>query len=146
MSKNEKNKTARVYFRVTEDEKKLISERAKAAGMSISKYILTISERKRLINPEPIVRLLIEINRIGNNINQIARVANSERSVSKNQIEAVERQMEYLNKKMEAMMNFVFASEPTPLPHSPDTIRYHLDEIESLLYEVLNKQEKQDGE
>lgn len=146
MSKNEKNKTARVYFRVTDDEKKLISERAKAAGMSMSKYILTISERKRLINPEPIVRLLIEINRIGNNINQIARVANSERSVSKNQIKAVERQMEYLNKKMEAMMNFVFAAEPMPLPHSPDTIRYHLDEIESLLYEVLNKQEKQDGE
>lgn len=146
MSKNEKNKTERVYFRVTQNEKKLISERAKAAGMSISKYILTISERKRLINPEPVVRLLIEINRIGNNINQIARVANSEHSVSKNQIETVERQMEYLNKKMEAMMNFVFANEQTPLPHSPDTIRYHLDEIESLLYEVLNNQEKQDGE
>lgn len=146
MSKNEKNKTTNIIFRVTDDEKKLISERAKAAGMSISKYFLTISERKRLINPEPIVRLLIEINRIGNNINQIARVANSERSVSKNQIEAVERQMEYLNKKMEAMMNFVFAAEPTPLPPSPDTIKYHLDEIQSLLYEILNKEKPQDGE
>ena len=142
MKKSQNCKTENIIFRVTKNEKLLLSQRAKAAGMTISKYIITISEHKRLVNPEPIVRLLIEVNRIGNNINQIARVANTQQMISNNQVEALNRQMEYLNKKVEYAMSLTFEQEKTVIPHSPDTIKYHLNEIESILYEILGNQEK----
>lgn len=39
--------------------------------------------------PDEYVRLLREINAIGNNINQIARIANAERHISEDKIETV---------------------------------------------------------
>lgn len=146
MQKIENCKSERIYFRVTKKEKKLIMARAKAAGLSVSKYIITLSERKRIINPEPIVRLILEVNHIGTNINQIARVANTTQSVSQNQIDALLKQMEYLKKKTDNAMSLTFEHEKTEMPHSPDTIKYHLDEITSIVYEILNNQKEQDSE
>lgn len=146
MQKNENCKTERIYFRVTKNEKKILSRRAKAAGLTLSKYFLTLSERKRLINPEPILRLLLEVNHIGNNINQIARVANTNKDISQKQIDTLLKQMEYLKQKADYAMHMTFEREKEVMPHSPDTIKYHLDEITSIVYEILNNQNNQKQE
>lgn len=146
MQKNENCKTERIYFRVTKYEKMILSRRAKAAGLTLSKYILTVSERKRLINPEPIVRLMLEVNHIGNNINQIARVANTNKDISPKQIEILQKQMEYLKKRADDAMKLTFEHEKEIMPHSPDTIKYRLEEITSLVYEILNNLNEQDSE
>ena len=98
LQKNENSKTERLYIRVTKKEKSMLTSRAKAAGFSLSKYILILSERKRIINPEPIVRLIIEVNRIGNNINQVAKIANTNKNISQKQIEIIQKQMEFKQK------------------------------------------------
>lgn len=146
MQKRENCKTENIIFRVTKNEKMILSRRAKAAGLTLSKYILTVSERKRLINPEPIVRLMLEVNHIGNNINQIARVANTNKDISPKQIEILQKQMEYLKKRADDAMRLTFEHEKEIMPHSPDTIKYYLDEIKSIVYEILNNQNEQDSE
>ena len=146
LENNEENKTERVHFRVTKEEKRLISERAKSAGMSISKYILNLSERKRMMNPEPVLRLWIEINRIRNNINQIVRVANSVNNISEKEIDILEKQMEYLHSKAKTAIDFLLEREEQPPVHSPITIKYHLKEIERLVYELINKQDQTGNE
>lgn len=146
MQKRENCKTENIIFRVSKYEKMILSRRAKAAGLSLSKYILTLSERKRLINPEPIVRLILEVNHIGNNINQIAKVANTNKDISQKQIEILHKQMEYLKKRVDDAMELTFEHEKEVMPHSPDTIKYRLEEIASIVYEILNKQNEQDSE
>lgn len=146
MQKRENCKTENIIFRVSKYEKMILSRRAKAAGLTLSKYILTISERKRLINPEPILRLLLEVNHIGNNINQIAKVANSNKDISQKQIEILQKQMEYLKKRADDAMKLTFEHEKEVMPRSPDTIQYHLDEIKSMVFEILNNKNEQDSE
>ncbi len=142
MQKNENNKTDNIIIRVTKKEKNILVSRARAAGFTLSKYILTLSEKKRVINPEPIVRLLIEVNRVGNNINQIAKVANTNKTISQKQIELIQKQMEYLKRKADFALSMTLEKEKDVIPPSPDTIRYQLDEIKALLYEAIEKYEQ----
>ncbi len=142
MNKKENCKTDNIIIRVTKKEKNILISRARTAGLTLSKYILTLSEKKRIINPEPIVRLIIEVNRIGNNINQVARVANTNKNISQKQIEIIEKQMEYLKRKTDFALSMTLEKEKDVIPPSPDTIRYQLDEIKTLLYEAIEKYER----
>lgn len=144
MYKKENGKTERIYFRVSKEEKSILSKRAKSAKLSLSKYILALSEKKKIIDPEPIVRLIIEMNRIGNNINQIAKVANTNKTISQNQIDILQKQMEYLKRKTDLALSMTLEKEKDIIPPSPDTIRYQLDEIKDLLYKACEAIHKND--
>ena len=84
--------------RLSIDEHKQLSNRAKDSGMSLSRYIIenaltnngTKSQDKALVQATLMQRewAIYEVARIGNNLNQIARQLNSQRgSISSERIE-----------------------------------------------------------
>ena len=74
---NKENKTGQLLIRVTSTEKKNIQEKALAAHMSVSSYMIKLSEDKKIIVAEKIPQLLYEISKIGTNINQVAKIAST---------------------------------------------------------------------
>jgi hypothetical protein len=84
--------------RLSIDEHKQLSNRAKDAGMSLSRYIIenalndtgTMAQDKTLVQATLMQRewAIYEVARIGNNLNQIARQLNSQRgSISSERID-----------------------------------------------------------
>ena len=71
-----KTKLSRVEVRMTPEEKENLKRKATEAHMTVSKYIIHLSQTKRVILKEDIAKLTVEISRIGNNINQIAYIGN----------------------------------------------------------------------
>src|SRR5262249_22814466 len=91
------SKSTRV--RLTDDEHTRISDRARDAGLSISRYLVEIALREKAItsdekeHAEAVIFqrdwAINEVARMGNNINQIARQLNSQRgSITSEIIEA----------------------------------------------------------
>ena len=88
--KRKRNKTLTV--RLTENEYNLIRSKAKKAKMSITDYIVALSNELPIKVSEDVKPLLIELKRIGNNLNQIATKINSGVFDSYNFSEVVEHQ------------------------------------------------------
>ena len=76
-------KLSRIEIRMTPEEKENLKRKAAEAHMTVSKYILYLSQSKRVLLKDDIAELTVEISRIGNNINQIAHVGNTQRFVYK---------------------------------------------------------------
>lgn len=74
-------KNARIEFRVTQEEKEELTKKAAKARQSLSQYILTLSENKKIIVIDGVPELVKQIVKIGVNVNQIATIANTNRSV-----------------------------------------------------------------
>ena len=100
----EEQKSARLTFRVTEDEREIIQNASVEASMSFSEYI-----RSKVFSPEEAWRrdkktkeimssLIYEINRIGNNINQFARAANAKGVASRQDIQNMIEQLRDVEK------------------------------------------------
>ena len=100
----EEQKSARLTFRVTEDEREIIQNASVEASMSFSEYI-----RSKVFSPEEAWRrdkktkeimssLIYEINRIGNNINQLARAANAKGFASRQDIQNMIEQLRDVEK------------------------------------------------
>ncbi|MBQ6946070.1 MAG: plasmid mobilization relaxosome protein MobC [Ruminococcus sp.] len=86
-------KTERVSLRFSHSEKEKLSSKAAEARMSMSQYLLALSEQKKIIVVDELPELIRQIIKIGTNVNQIAMVANTHKSVSQKQIETVESQL-----------------------------------------------------
>lgn len=84
-----KEKTTQIHFRTTSEEKELLIEKAKNAKMTLSEFIVSMSESKPIIIIDDVSKIIVEVSRIGNNINQIVKVANSQKFVNKEQIEKI---------------------------------------------------------
>lgn len=85
--------------RLTDDEHRRISDRARQAGLSISRYLIENALREKAITSDEKEHAetimfqrdwaINEVARVGNNINQIARQLNSQRgSISSETIRA----------------------------------------------------------
>lgn len=85
----ERNKA--VLVRLSTKEKEKLKSDAAACSLKTEPYIrkLIMGKEIRPRPPDEYVKLLREINAIGNNINQIAHIANSERHITQNKIEEV---------------------------------------------------------
>ena len=79
---NKENKTEQLLIRITPTEKKNIQAKAATAHMSVSGYIVKLSEDKKIIVAEKIPQLLYEFAKIGTNINQVAKIANTQKFVN----------------------------------------------------------------
>lgn len=77
-----KTKNTRINLRVTEEDKKLIFERADELGVSASTYIVACIRKNRIVNLEGLKSVIRQLYRIGANINQIAIKVNSSNTVS----------------------------------------------------------------
>ncbi|MBQ6252487.1 plasmid mobilization relaxosome protein MobC [Ruminococcus sp.] len=82
-------KTADMHLRLTPAEKENLTARAAEARLSVSQYLLALSEQKKIIIADGLPELCRQIMKIGTNVNQIALVANTHKSVSEKQLDAV---------------------------------------------------------
>lgn len=89
LGSTDNGKKVLINFRISLEEKKKLQAKAKQAHMSISSYIIALSENKKITVAENIPELLLEITRIGTNINQIAHIGNSQKYVNKQQLDEV---------------------------------------------------------
>ena len=87
-------------FRVSPEEKKNIEIKAKQSKMTVSQYLLRVSENKKIVVTEKIPDLFLEITRIGVNINQIAHVANAQKYVNTRQIYEIQNLLREVDKHM----------------------------------------------
>lgn len=83
-------KDKRLYLRVTEDEKYQLKLKADIAHMSISEYIITLSENKKIYTVDQLPKLIFEISKIGTNVNQVVHGINYEHRVSGSDIKALQ--------------------------------------------------------
>lgn len=81
----------KISVRLTEQEHKRLKTNAAACALKMEPYIrkLIMGNIIRPRPPDEYVRLLREINAIGNNINQIAHIANAEQHISESKINEV---------------------------------------------------------
>ena len=80
-----------VLVRLSEKEKEHLKSQAAACALKMEPYIrkLIMEKEVRPRPPDEYVKLLREINAIGNNINQIAHIANAEQHISESKINEV---------------------------------------------------------
>lgn len=81
----------KISVRLTEKEHRRLKADAAACALKMEPYIrkLIMGKEIRPRPPDEYVKLLHEINAVGNNINQIAHIANAERHISADKIEEV---------------------------------------------------------
>ena len=77
-----KDRTERFQIRLSPAEKAKLLKNAEQVKMSVSDYIVFLTEHRRAVDTSNIPKLILEIRRVGVNINQIALVANSQKSIS----------------------------------------------------------------
>lgn len=80
-----------VLVRLSQKEKEHLKAQAAACALKMEPYIrkLIMGKEVRPRPPDEYVKLLREINAIGNNINQIAHIANADQHISESKINEV---------------------------------------------------------
>ena len=106
-----KTKLARIDLRMTPEEKENLKRKAAEAHMTVSKYILHLSQTKRIILRDDIAELTVEISRIGNNINQIAHVGNTQKFVYKAQLNDVMKHLQEIEELQRKILIAMFSDE-----------------------------------
>ena len=105
---SEEKKSCQLHLRLTSSELKELQKKAEQAHMSISSYIIHLSENKKIIVSENIPRLLVEVTRIGTNINQIAHIGNSQKYVNKQQLDEVASLLEDVKSIMQKILSELY--------------------------------------
>ena len=105
LGSTDNGKKVLINFRISLEEKKKLQAKAKQAHMSISSYIIALSENKKITVAENIPELLLEITRIGTNINQIAHIGNSQKYVNKQQLDEVLNLLEDIESIMQKILS-----------------------------------------
>jgi uncharacterized protein (DUF1778 family) len=76
-----------IQFRTTEDEKAVLQQHAKSAGMNVTDFIKSRTLDKppktkvATFDREVLIRLLAELGKIGSNVNQIAKAMNANKAL-----------------------------------------------------------------
>ena len=104
-------KLSRIEIRMTPEEKENLKRKAAEAHMTVSKYILYLSQSKRVLLKDDIAELTVEISRIGNNINQIAHVGNTQKFVYKVQLNDVMKHMQEIEELQRKILVAMFSDE-----------------------------------
>lgn len=87
---SDKNKSIKIYIRVTEKEKEKISRIAEENNMSRSAYILQCVRQNRIVNLNGVKDIVHQLLKIGANINQLATKANSINYISKDEVKKIQ--------------------------------------------------------
>ena len=72
----QKKKTEIITARMTPADKKVITQRAKSAGMTVTDYLTTSALGKEIIRIDGLDDLLSELKAQGRNLNQLTTLAN----------------------------------------------------------------------
>ena len=75
MDNRKRNKT--LSIRLTETEKNKIINKAKKSKMTVTDYVVSLSDKKEIKLAPDLSLVVVEMKRLGNNLNQIAMKLNS---------------------------------------------------------------------
>ena len=106
-----KTKLSRVEVRMTPEEKENLKCKADEAHMTVSKYIIHLSQTKRVILKDDIAKLTVEISRIGRNINQIAYIGNYQKYVNRTQLKVVSEYLKQVEDLQRKILRAMFSDE-----------------------------------
>ena len=106
-----KTKLSRVEVRMTPEEKENLKRKAAEAHMTVSKFIIHLSQTKRVILKDDIAELTVEISRIGNNINQIAYIGNYQKYVNRTQLKVVSEYLSEVVELQKKILSAMFSDE-----------------------------------
>ncbi len=102
---SENLKTSRMYVRLSETDKRRITQKAKELKMSRSEYILQCVRKNKIIQLQGIDRIIKQLFKIGTNINQIAGKANSINYISQAEVTETKNYMAEIFKLIEKFIN-----------------------------------------
>ena len=106
-----KTKLSRVEVRMTPEEKENLKRKATEAHMTVSKYIIHLSQTKRVILKDDIAELTVEISRIGRNINQIAYIGNYQKFFNRTQLKVVSELLKQIEDLQRKILRAMFSDE-----------------------------------
>ena len=106
-----KTKLSRVEVRMTPEEKENLKRKADEVHMTVSKYIIHLSQTKRVILKDDIAKLTVEISRIGRNINQIAYIGNYQKFVNRTQLKVVSEYLKQIEDLQRKILRAMFSDE-----------------------------------
>lgn len=87
--KPNRRRSERLSLSLTPNEKVMISDGAKEAGMSRTDFIVTSVKGTRIVVITSLQEVLLELNRQGCNLNQMARCLNGKHYVSYSEIQKI---------------------------------------------------------
>ena len=106
-----KTKLSRVEVRMTPEEKENLKNKAEEVHMTVSKYIVYLSETKRVILKDDIAKLTVEITRIGSDINDIAYIGNYQKYINRTQLEIVSKYLQQIIELQKKILAAMFSEE-----------------------------------
>ena len=136
-----KDKTDRIFIRVSPTEKKKIEEKAKQVNRTVAGYLLSLSESRRIIDTTKMASLIVEIRKIGVNINQIAAVANTQKYVNKEMQTKIIKHQEEIFDILQKILEEVYDTEE----HSFKKMEHTLESLEKKIdkqTEIIKRLEK----
>ena len=133
-----KDKTDRIFIRVSPAEKKKIEEKAKQVNQTVSGYLLSLSESRRIIDATKMASLIVEIRKIGVNINQIASVANTQKYVNKEMQTKINKHQEKILDLLQKILEEVYDTEE----HSFKKMERTLESLEKKIDKQTKKIER----
>lgn len=124
-------KKEQIHFRVTSEEKELITKSARSADMNISEYILCLVKKKRVVNIRGFPDLLYQIAKIGININQITAAINTKHSATIEELLNVQKLLNLVNERLNLILKQIDENTELSLSSSEKEIEERLKKLES---------------
>lgn len=124
-------KKEQIHFRVTSEEKELITKSARSADMNISEYILCLVKKKRVVNIRGFPDLLYQIAKIGININQITAAINTKHSATIEELLNVQTLLNLVNERLNLILKQIDENTELSLSSSEKEIDQRLKKLES---------------
>ena len=105
------DKTARIELRISPAEKEELLSKAAESHKTVSQYVLSLSENRRVVDTKKLPPLITEIRRIGVNVNQIAAVANTQKYVSKEMLMKTKDELKKVVGLMQQILDEVYNTD-----------------------------------
>ena len=119
------DKTARIELRLLPTEKEELLKKAAVSHKTVSQYVLSLSESKKIIDTTIIASLIIEIRKIGVNINQIAAVANTQKFVNRELLSKVQQGKKEIIDLLQKILDEVYDTEE----HTLESLEQKIDRL-----------------
>ena len=98
-------KEVRLDLRLTRREKELLQRRAAGAGMPLSRYLIAMGRRGKIVNYNHLLGCFIQLRRIGSNINQAVRIMNTFHSDCEGEFDYVLGQLQKVQSVLDKYIN-----------------------------------------
>ena len=135
-----KTKLSRVEVRMTPEEKENLKNKAEETHMTVSKYIVYLSETKRVILKDDIAKLTVEITRIGSSINEIAYIGNYQKFVNRTQLEIVSKYLQQIIELQKKILAAMFSEEDHSIISIEKKIEHLIKSFDNIYSNPTKKQ------